>query len=212
MENISPILMLPKAQPFIIEEKDLNSRSHTTNRAERLEQALRQLEDELAQQLLQRNSTQSRLTDAGRIVFLHAQAFLLTAANINAELAELKEARRGELRIGVPPLGPHLCVPVIRAYKLRRPEIELHFFEDRSRAIAAELIQGKLDLTGLLAPLDSLAAMSLESSVMRAHGHEFTMNSPGAKRIALSREFLGSGTATYPVAVAQVWVSPPRLS
>lgn len=115
---------------------------------------IRQLEDEMGQQLLQRNSRQSRLTDAGQIVFLHAEALLLSAANIHAELADLKEARRGELRIGVPPLGPHLFVPLIRAYKLRHSEIELKFFEDGSRAIEAELIEGKLELGGLLAPLD----------------------------------------------------------
>ncbi|WP_231480475.1 DUF1778 domain-containing protein [Thiomonas sp. FB-Cd] len=36
------------------------------------------------------------------------------------------------------------------------------------------------------------------------------MNSPAAKRMALSRGFRGSRTWTCHVAVAEVWVSPPR--
>jgi DNA-binding transcriptional LysR family regulator len=115
---------------------------------------IRQLEDDLGPRLLQRTNRHCRLTDAGQIVLLHAQAMLQNAANLRAELAELEGSRRGELRIGVPPLGPRLFVGLIRAFKLRHPDIELKFFEDGTRAIETALLEGRLELGGLMAPLD----------------------------------------------------------
>lgn len=115
---------------------------------------VRQLETELGQTLVLRAGRRVSATEAGRIVLAQAEGMLMRADNIEAELAELSQARRGELRIGVPPLGPQLFVPLIRAYRLRHPEIELRFFEDGSHAIEAALLDGTLEIGGLLAPLD----------------------------------------------------------
>lgn len=113
-----------------------------------------QLEGELGLPLLQRNSRRALPTDAGRLVFGYAEAMLAGAANIELALAELGGLRRGELRIGLPPLGPRLFVPLIGAFKRRYPGIELKPYEDGSRAIEQALVDGQLELGGLLDPVD----------------------------------------------------------
>lgn len=113
-----------------------------------------QLEGELGVPLLQRNSRQAVPTDGGRLVLGYAEAMLAGAANIELALAELGGLRRGELRIGLPPLGQRLFVPLIGAFKRRYPGVELKPFEDGSRAIEQALVDGQLELGGLLDPVD----------------------------------------------------------
>ncbi len=113
------------------------------------------LEDELGQPLLQRHRRQAELTDAGRVVLQYAEKMLSAATGIEQALADLGNLQRGELRIGIPPLGPRLFVPQIGAFKRRYPHVELKLFEDGSHAIAGALMSGQLELGGLLAPLDA---------------------------------------------------------
>jgi len=113
------------------------------------------LEEELGQPLLQRQHRQAELTDAGRAVLGYAEGVLAHAASIGHALDELAGLRRGELRIGVPTLGPRLFVPLMSAFKRRYPNIELKLFEDGSHATERALLDGQLELGGLLAPVDS---------------------------------------------------------
>ena len=112
------------------------------------------LEDELGQPLLQRHRRQAELTDAGRVVLQYAEKMLSSAADIEQALADLGGLQQGELRIGIPPLGPRLFVPQIGEFKRRYPNIELKLYEDGSHAISQALSNGQLELGGLLAPLD----------------------------------------------------------
>ena len=112
------------------------------------------LEEELGCPLFQRHRHQAELTDGGRVVLQYAEKMLSSAADIAQALSDLDDLQRGELRIGIPPLGPGLFVPQIREFKRRYPNIELKLFEDGSHAIAQALTNGQLDLGGLLAPLD----------------------------------------------------------
>ncbi len=115
---------------------------------------LAQLERELGEPLLQRPVRRALPTDVGRLVLGHAERMLREAASIRAGVADLRQGLGGELRIGVPPLGPQLFVPLIHAFKLRHPGIELKLYEDGSRAIEQAMLAGELELGGLLAPLD----------------------------------------------------------
>ncbi len=116
---------------------------------------IQQLEHELATPLLQRNSRKMMVTEAGHIVLTYAENMLADANNIRHALDELKGLKRGTLRIGIPPLGPSLFVPMITAFKLKYPNIELKLFEDGSRAIEKALHNRELDFGGLLAPINT---------------------------------------------------------
>lgn len=114
---------------------------------------IQQLESELGETLLQRSSRNVVLTTAGEIVLGYVDRILDEADQIGSALDDLKGLQRGVLRIGIPPLGPNLFVPMISAYKLRYPHIELKLFEDGSKAIEQALLNRELDLGGLLAPV-----------------------------------------------------------
>jgi DNA-binding transcriptional LysR family regulator len=112
------------------------------------------LEDEIGSPLLLRDGRQMVLTDAGRIVFQRGQDVLAAQAQLQAELADLGTLGRGELTIGIPPLGGALFTPAIAAFRQRYPNIELKLFEQGARAIETALVAGELELGGVLEPVD----------------------------------------------------------
>ena len=107
------------------------------------------LEDEIGSPLLLRDARQMVLTDAGRIVFQRGQDVLAAQAQLQSELNDLGTLGRGELSIGIPPLGGSFFTPVIAAYKQRYPNIELKLFEQGARMIEAALVSGELELGGV---------------------------------------------------------------
>lgn len=115
---------------------------------------VKSLEEEIGSPLLLRDGRQMVLTDAGRIVFQRGQDVLAAHAQLQSELNDLGTLGRGELTIGIPPLGGSLFTPIIAAYKQRYPNIELKLFEQGSRMIEAALMSGELELGGLLEPVD----------------------------------------------------------
>jgi DNA-binding transcriptional LysR family regulator len=112
------------------------------------------LEEEIGTPLLLREGRQFVLTDAGRIVAQRGQDVLAAHAQLRAELDDLESLDRGELRIGIPPMGGTLFTPAIAAFRQRHPKLELKLFEQGSRAIEAALLTGELELGAVLLPVD----------------------------------------------------------
>jgi DNA-binding transcriptional LysR family regulator len=112
------------------------------------------LEEEIGTPLLLREGRQFVLTDAGRIVAQRGQDVLAAHAQLRAELNDLETLGRGELRIGIPPMGGTLFTPAIAAFRQRYPKIELKLFEQGSRAIEAALLAAELELGAVLLPVD----------------------------------------------------------
>jgi DNA-binding transcriptional LysR family regulator len=114
------------------------------------------LEDEIGSPLLLRDGRQMVLTDAGRIVYQRGQDVIAAYAQLQAELNDLDKLGRGELTIGIPPMGGSLFTPAIAAFRQRYPKVELKLFEQGSKAIEAALISGELELGGVLQPVDEM--------------------------------------------------------
>lgn len=116
------------------------------------------LEDELGTPLLLREERgrgrRLHLTDAGRIVFEHGQHVLAAHARLRAELESVAELGRGELTVGIPPMGGTMFMPVIAAFHQRYPRIELKLMESGSRVIEHALLAGELELGAVLLPVD----------------------------------------------------------
>ncbi|WP_114815094.1 LysR family transcriptional regulator [Paraburkholderia kururiensis] len=115
---------------------------------------VKSLEDEIGSPLLLRDGRQMVLTDAGRIVYQRGQDVLAAHAQLQAELKDLGTLGRGQLTIGIPPMGGSLFTPAIAAFRQRYPKVELKLFEQGSRAIEAALIAGELELGGVLQPVN----------------------------------------------------------
>ncbi|MFM0324963.1 LysR family transcriptional regulator [Caballeronia glebae] len=113
------------------------------------------LEDEVGSPLLLREGRQMVLTDAGQIVWQRGVEVLAAHARLEAELNDLGTFGRGTLTIGIPPMGGSLFTPAIAAFRQRYPKVELKLFERGSKAIEAALIDGELELGGVLQPVDT---------------------------------------------------------
>ncbi|WP_321798767.1 LysR family transcriptional regulator [Caballeronia sp. J97] len=113
------------------------------------------LEDEVGSPLLLREGRQMVLTDAGQIVYQRGVEVLAAHARLEAELNDLGTFGRGTLTIGIPPMGGSLFTPAIATFRRRYPKVELKLFERGSKAIEAALIDGELELGGVLQPVDT---------------------------------------------------------
>lgn len=155
------------------------------------------LEEEIGTPLLLREGRQFVLTDAGRIVAQRGQDVLAAHARLRAELDDLATLGRGELRIGIPPMGGTLFTPAIAAFRQRYPKIELKLFEQGSRAIEAALLTGELELGAVLLPVDEAVFGLLPVS-----HHRLWLVAPadsrwhGAAHVALA-ELAGEGFVFY---------------
>jgi DNA-binding transcriptional LysR family regulator len=112
------------------------------------------LEDEIGSPLLLREGRQMVLTDAGQIVYDRGLDVLAAHARLEAELNDLGTFGRGTLTIGIPPMGGTLFTPAIAAFRQRYPKVELKLFERGSKAIEAALLDGEMELGGVLQPVD----------------------------------------------------------
>jgi len=115
---------------------------------------LRQLEDEVGAPLLQKFGRRIEPTDAGRILLERGKQLLALHAQLEAELADLRQSARGELVVGIPPLAHRLLAPLLARFHREYPQVELKLFERGSRAVEDELRSGALEIGAMLLPAD----------------------------------------------------------
>lgn len=109
-----------------------------------------QLEQSLDLVLLERTGKRFTLTDAGQVVLARGRALLAMHAELNVELADLQQLRRGELRLGVTQQAHQPLAPLLAAYHRQYPDVELKLFEDGTQAIETNLRNGTLEMGSLL--------------------------------------------------------------
>jgi DNA-binding transcriptional LysR family regulator len=116
--------------------------------------AVRQLEEELGFQLLERSGHRSKPTDAGEIVYRRALAILAEGDDLKTELGELRGLAGGALRLGFPPIGSNtLFARWFAAYRSRYPGVELRLTEHGSKRLEELVLAGELDLAASLLPV-----------------------------------------------------------
>jgi DNA-binding transcriptional LysR family regulator len=116
---------------------------------------IRQLEEDVGATLLTRGRKGITLTDAGQIVYQRALGLLGERVRLQKELTALAGLERGELTLGIPPLGGVLFVPLVRRYKELYPSIELRLFEKGSRATEVALLESEVEIGTLILPRKS---------------------------------------------------------
>jgi LysR family transcriptional regulator, benzoate and cis,cis-muconate-responsive activator of ben and cat genes len=125
-----------------------------------LSRQIRDLEDEVGVQLLERTAKSVRLTDAGRAFLDEARAILKRADE--AVLKARGVAGKQELRVGDWPLGTARLMPaLLRAYQQAMPNVHVKLHDWTVDQNIAGIRDGHLQLAILLLPLKANALAEL---------------------------------------------------
>ncbi|MEW6119237.1 MAG: transcriptional regulator CynR [Pseudomonadota bacterium] len=143
-------LVFPRSIRYLIAVADLQS---FTRAAEMLfvsqptlSQQIKQLEDLLDVQLLDRSGRNVRLTAAGEVYLRYARRALHELEEGKRAIHELQDLSRGSLRLGMTPITDHLVSPLLEYFNSRYPGITVSTQEMPQDAVETEVAEGTLDM------------------------------------------------------------------
>ncbi|ANS76697.1 LysR family transcriptional regulator [Paenibacillus yonginensis] len=118
-----------------------------------ISKTVRMMEEELGIVLFARQGRSVELTDAGRIIVERAQEILNSFQNLSGELDDLRNLKRGHIRIGLPPMvGSSFFPKVMGQFHQRYPDITIRLFEDGAKKVEIDVQEGSLDLGVVVLP------------------------------------------------------------
>lgn len=107
---------------------------------------IKSLEEELGVTLFYR-SPRIALTDAGRALFRQSKNILNSFDNIESELADVMTMKKGNIRIGLPPIiGASFFPQIIGEFKELYPKVDIQIIEVGSKKIEEGIEDGTLDI------------------------------------------------------------------
>lgn len=117
---------------------------------------VRELEREMGVQLLDRHTRQVLLTEAGREFLPSAQRLLAELAGAVAGVTDLRDKKKGVLRLAAPQLmACAFMPPVIAAYRARYPDVEVRLADTLPERLLDGLRSGQVELAvGQDVPVD----------------------------------------------------------
>jgi DNA-binding transcriptional LysR family regulator len=119
------------------------NRLHRTQSA--VSQALRRLEDELGERLVDRATKDGRLTEAGRVLQEYAERLMRLVDEAETAVRELADLQRGRVLIGANDGTVHSLLPLIAGFHQRCPAVHVDVRRVHARRIGAEVAAGSLD-------------------------------------------------------------------
>ncbi len=108
--------------------------------------ALRRLEEQLGQTLIDRSARQVALTDAGRTALDYARRFDNLGRDLENALAELRDRSAGRLTIGANESTTLYLLRPIERFRRLYPKVKVEVRRSLSSKIPAELLDGNLEL------------------------------------------------------------------
>src|SRR5499426_3554693 len=134
----------------VAEERSFSRAAAKVHRTQpAVSQAVRRLEIELGEQLIDRSSKNGTLTDAGRVLQNYGQRLVRLAEETEGAVRELRDLRRGRVLIGANESAVHTLLPLVARFRQRYPEIAIDVRRVPARQIAVEVQQGSLDFGAL---------------------------------------------------------------
>ncbi|MDZ7642872.1 MAG: LysR substrate-binding domain-containing protein [Woeseiaceae bacterium] len=117
--------------------------------------AIRELENLLDTQLVDRTNRQVTITTVGREVDVQARLVLRDLESLVEIAGERREPLTGDLRLGViPTIAPFLLPGVLPALRKVYPDLTLYLHEGQTQDIHEKLLEGELDVLLLALPYD----------------------------------------------------------
>lgn len=143
-------LVLPRSIRYLIAVADFHS---FTRAAEALyvsqptlSQQIKQLEDLLEVQLLDRSGRTVRLTAAGEVYIYHARRALGELNAAKRAIHELQDLSRGSIRLGMTPITDYLAIPLLEQFSSRYPGITVNTLEMPQDDIKVALADDRVDI------------------------------------------------------------------
>ncbi len=112
-------------------------------------QAVRRLETDLGEALLDRTTKAATLTDAGRTLQNYGRRLVRLAEETELAMRDLRDLRRGRVLIGANEGAVHSLLPVIGRFRHDHGAIAIDVRRVPARQIAVEVQQGSLDFGAL---------------------------------------------------------------
>jgi LysR family transcriptional regulator, nitrogen assimilation regulatory protein len=116
-----------------------------------LSQQLATLEGEVRQQLLVRTKRGVTPTEAGRVLYRHAQLILRQCDQAQVEMQAATQQLTGAVAVGLAPgtAAASLAVPLLRAVRTRHPGILLYLNETYGTTLSELVMNGRMDMAVL---------------------------------------------------------------
>jgi len=113
-----------------------------------LSQQIATLEGEFNQQLLVRTAKGVVPTDAGKIVYKHAQLILKQVEQARLEVSNSSQTLTGKVSVGLAPgtAATELALPLLRTVRSRHPDVLLHLNENFGTTLADLIADGRMDM------------------------------------------------------------------
>lgn len=108
--------------------------------------AIKRLEEEVGETLIDRTGKQPRLTDAGKVVLDHARRFENLSDALRVALAELRDNATGRLLVGANESATLYLLPLISRYRRLYPRVKVQVRRCQSSKIPTEIVEGDLEL------------------------------------------------------------------
>ena len=119
-------------------------RLHRTQPA--ISQAIRRLETEIGEPLFDRSSKDGTMTDAGRVLFGHAQQMLNLRLSAHAAIKELKGLHRGKLSLSANEYTVMYLLPLLPVFRARHPHIKIEVKRSLASRISSEILARETEI------------------------------------------------------------------
>jgi LysR family nitrogen assimilation transcriptional regulator len=116
-----------------------------------LSQQLATLEGEVRQQLLVRTKRGVTPTEAGKVLYRHAQIILRQCEQARVDMEAAGEGLSGQVSVGLAPgtAASALSLPLLRPVRARHPGILLYLNENYGTTLSELIMNGRMDLAVL---------------------------------------------------------------
>jgi LysR family transcriptional regulator, nitrogen assimilation regulatory protein len=116
-----------------------------------LSQQIATLEGEFRQQLLLRTGKGVTPTEAGKVLYRHAQLILRQFEQAQAEVRNAGQTLTGKVSVGLAPgtAASELALPLLKAVRARHPDVLLHLNENFGTTLGDLILNGRMDMAVL---------------------------------------------------------------
>ena len=129
-----------------------------------LSQQLATLEGEFHQQLLVRTKRGVEPTEAGRVLYRHAQTILKQFEQAQADVRNSGHRLSGQVSVGLAPgtAASALALPLLRTVRARHPDVVLYLNESLGTTLCEQVMNGRMDIAVLYGGRSLVQGLSFE--------------------------------------------------